>query len=73
MKQLLLNIPEVDYKLIVELLKRFPQVNVMDDTDDYQFTEKQKNAIRAIDKKHKASEYKSVDSVKKSLARKHGF
>lgn len=73
MKQLLLNIPEVDYKLIVELLKRFPQVNVTDDTDDYQFTEKQKNAIRAIDKKYKASEYKSVDSVKKSLARKHGF
>lgn len=71
MKQLMLNVPNTDYKMLMKVLKDFPDVSVTDDVEDYSFTEKQKSAIRAIDKKHKNSEYKSLESVKKSLARKY--
>jgi len=40
---------------------------------EYQFSEEQKNAIRAIDKKNTKSDYKNVNAIKKSLARKYGF
>lgn len=32
---------------------------------EYQFSEEQKNAIRIIDKRHKISDYKNVNTIKK--------
>ena len=40
---------------------------------EYQFSEEQKNSIRIIDKKNTKSDYKNVNVIKKSLARKYGF